>query len=340
MIRRTSTNVAGIALHPRAGHGSMGSRLPQRATPAVAQYAADCTPNIAGTGNNNNAIATGPKQAKKARTPRPRTLRRSFNAHSPGDQSMATQKSAEHQTQARAKALAGDGTAVRDRVRELSVGAFRDRNLTLSDLPKLVHEVLEGAAQAVDESIPKSSRSVLRGVFDGLSEGVHAIASAGSTSVSDIRGRAPAATGRNMSHAAARIRAANDEFLGAVKSFAGKTSKQVREELDTLVARAERTKPKVVESARKAARAADGRLIELSGETADAGVHVVRRAAGALAMGASGFLEGVARAITPKGRPTPETPAKKSTGRPPRTAKKKTAKKSSKKARPSKRRTT
>ena len=66
----------------------------------------------------------------------------------------------------------------------------------------------------MDESIPKSSRSVLRGVFDGLSEGVHAIASAGSAAVSDVRGRAPAAAGRNMSHATTRIRAANDEFPG------------------------------------------------------------------------------------------------------------------------------
>ncbi len=216
---------------------------------------------------------------------------------------MATKTTTTQTTKARAKEVAS-GTAVRDRVRELSVGAFRDRKLSLSDLPKLVHEVLHGAAQAVDESIPKSNRNVLREVFDGLSEGVHAIASAGSASVGEIRGRAPAETSKNASHAAARIRAANDDFLGAVKSFAGQTSKQVRVELDSLVARAERTRPKVADSAKKAAKAADGRLNELSGEAADAGVRVVRRAAGALAMGAGGFLEGLAEAIAPKDRQT------------------------------------
>ena len=248
---------------------------------------------------------------------------------------MASKTTTKQHTSVRAREVASGGTAVRDRVRELSVGAFRDRKLSMSDVPKLVHEVLHGAAQAVDESIPKSNRNVLREVFDGLSEGVHAIASAGSTSASELRGRAPAATGKNASHAAARIRAANDEFLGAVKSFAGQTSKQVREELDTLVARAERTRPKVADSAKKAAKAADGRLIELSAEAADAGVRVVRRAAGALAMGAGGFLEGLAEAISPKNRRAgTKKPASAAAPR----AKKKASKKASRASTASKRR--
>lgn len=243
---------------------------------------------------------------------------------------MATKQSTTRHTKARAKEVAQGGTAVRDRVRELSVGVLRDRKLSPGDVPKLVKEVLEGAVEGVDSSIPKSSRSVLREVFDGLSEGVHAIASAGSAAASDVRERGRAITGKNVPDAAKRIRAANDEFLGAVKAFAGKTSKQVREELDALVARAEKTGPKVAGSARKVADAADGRLIELSGETARAGVRVARLAAGALAMGAGGFLEGLAEAITPKGPAT--AAAKQTRSIPTRTTKKKAAKPAAKKA--------
>ncbi len=183
---------------------------------------------------------------------------------------MAAKKTSAHHTKARAKEVAG-GAAVRDRVRELSVRTFRDHKLSLDDLSKLVHDVLEGAVEGVDESIPGSGRNVLREVFDGLSEGVHAIASAGSAAASDVSDRGQAIAGKNATDAAKRIRAANEEFLGAVKSFAGKTSKEVREELDSLVSRAERTAPKVAGSVRKAADAADGRLVELSGETARAG---------------------------------------------------------------------
>lgn len=246
---------------------------------------------------------------------------------------MAPKKSASHHTKARAKEVARRGTAVRDRVRALSVRAFRDRKLSLGDLPKLVHEVLEGAAESVDWSIPTSSRNVLREVFDGLSDGVHAIASAGSATVIEARQLGQAITGKNVSGATKRVRAANDEFLGAVKSFAGKTSKQVRKELDALVARAERTGPKVVDSAREAVKAADGHLLELSDETARAGVRVIRHAAGVLAMSAGGLLEGLAEAVTPTSQPTT---AKKSKVALVRTAKKKRAKKAAKKKDPSK----
>jgi hypothetical protein len=205
----------------------------------------------------------------------------------------------------------------------------------MRDVSKLVHEVLEGAVEGVDASIPASSRNVLREVFDGLSEGVHAVASAGTAAVSDVRQRGRAIAGKDLPNAAKRVRAANEEFLGAVRTFAGKASNQVREELDALVSRAERTGPKIRDSARKAARAADGRLVELSGETARAGVRVVRRGAGALAMGASGFLEGLGEAITPRARPAP---AKHAKAAPARTARKGAPAKTAKKKARSKRR--
>lgn len=217
---------------------------------------------------------------------------------------MTAKKADTTQTKARAKKAAA-GAAVRDRVRELSVSAFRDRKLSLHDLSKFVNEVLAGAVETVDQSIPASSKNVLREVFNGLSEGVHAISAAGSAVVSDARKRGEAISGRSVSTAAKHMSEANAEFLGAVKRFAGKTSKQAREELSALVAQAEKLGPKVAGSAQKAAKASKGRLVELSGETAKAGVRVVRRTAGGMAMAAGGFLEGLAEAITPK-------PAKKS----------------------------
>ncbi|MCE9606049.1 MAG: hypothetical protein K8U03_14225 [Planctomycetia bacterium] len=149
---------------------------------------------------------------------------------------MVTKKTGARHTKAGAKEAA-EGAAVRDRVRALSIAAFRDRKLSLSDVPKLVQEVLEGAVETVDKSIPASSRNVLREVFDGLSDGVKAIASAGSATVDDVRQRGRAIPGRNVSVATKRMLAADADFLGAVKKYAGKASKEVRQELEALVAR-------------------------------------------------------------------------------------------------------
>jgi hypothetical protein len=212
---------------------------------------------------------------------------------------MATTKSGSHHTKNRAKTAAA-GTAVRDRVHELTVAAFRDRSLALNDISKVVQEVLEGATDAVEKSIPSSQRNVLREVFDGLSEGVRSIATAGSAVMKESRDRGRALTGKNVSVAMKRVREANADFLGAVERFAGKASKAIGKELDTLVIQAKKTQPKVAGSVRKVTQAADGRLIELAGETARASVRVARRAVGGLAMGAGGLLEGLAEAVTPK----------------------------------------
>ena len=216
---------------------------------------------------------------------------------------MAAKSAGMHRTKAKAKEAAA-GAGVRDRIRDLSVAAFRDHKLTVRDISKLANEVLDGAVQSIDKSIPQSSRNVLREVFDGLSEGVHTIASAGSLAVREVRTQGQAIAGKNMSTVSKRVRTANSDFLSAVKNFAKKTSKGVGTELNALVARAERTVPKVAKSLRKSFDAADGRLVELAGESARAGVRVVRRAAGGLAMGAGGLMEGLAETITPKTRAT------------------------------------
>jgi hypothetical protein len=232
---------------------------------------------------------------------------------------MTTKRANKKNTKSRANAPA-DGAGVRKRFRDLSLKEFRDRKLSLTDLPTLVNEVLERAVNEVDSSIPKSRGNVLREVFDGLAEGVDAIASAGSAAAGGVRKRTQAIASPDATR---RVRAANREFLDSVKSFAHRTSGHVRDELDALVARAERTGPKVAGSARKVANAADGRLIELSGEAASAGVRAARRAASALAMGASGLFEGLAGSMAPRTMPKPSKSA-------PRAAKKKAKKKATK----------
>lgn len=222
---------------------------------------------------------------------------------------MTTKHTSSHHTKSHAKQVTSDGKAVRDRVRELTVAAFRDRELSMKDVPKLVGEVLEGAVQGLDASIPKTHNSVLREVFDGLGEGVHTIANAGSAVAAEVASRGHTIATKTAS-TAKHIHAARSEFLGAVKSFARKASKQVGEELHSLAARAEGTGPKLADSARKIKDATSGRMKELSSETAKAGVSAARRAAGALAMGAGGFFEGIADAVSPKSKVTTAKPTK------------------------------
>jgi hypothetical protein len=222
---------------------------------------------------------------------------------------------------------------VRDHIRKLSIAAFRDHRLSFKDISKLVTEVLEGAVESIDKSIPASRRNVLREVFDGLSEGVHTIASAGNRAIDEVR-KGQVVASKNIKVVAKRVRDANADLLKAVGNFARKTSRDVRTELDTLVAGAERTAPKIVKAGRKAVKATDGRMMELGSETARAGVRVVRRSVAGIAMGAGGLMEGLAEVVAPRRQPAASRKSKSTRTSTPRA---KTAKTSSKKKSPRRR---
>jgi hypothetical protein len=218
--------------------------------------------------------------------------------------------------------VASHGVRVRDRVKDLTVRALQDRTLRRGEVSGLVDEVLEGASDGLEASIPASRTSVLRQVFEGLSDAVGEAASAGAGAARELRRRGETIARREVPAAARRVRAANEEFLSAAGRFASRLTGEAREELESLVRRARRSGSAVGASARDAAAAADGRLLELTGEAVRAGVGVVRRAAGGLAMAAGGLLEGLAEVATPKAPrrarvASKRKPAKKSAGRKP-----------------------
>lgn len=196
-----------------------------------------------------------------------------------------------------------DGEKIRERVRDATAQAIRDRKLTFRQLSGLVEEVLEGAAEGVKEAMPKSPSSVMRQVVEGLSDAVAAVASAGAGAARSAKERGAEFAKRVAPAASEHLHAANEELFKAVGAFAKKTSGEVRAELDDLVDRARRAAPKVRAGAKDALDATEGRFLELTGEAARVGVTVARRAVGNLALAASGLMEGLAEAISPKSRP-------------------------------------
>ncbi len=214
-----------------------------------------------------------------------------------------------------ARVVAGSGVRVRDRVKDLTVRALRERRVRRGEVSKLVHEVLDGASKGLDASIPSSHRSVLRRVFEGLSDAVGEAASAGTGAARDLRRRGAAIAKREVPAAARRVRAANEEFLHTAGLFARRLSGEAREELESLVRRSRRAGAAVGTSAREVAHAADGRLLELTGETARAGFAAVRRAASGIAMAAGGLLEGLAEVAAP-GRPGASARARRRSTKP------------------------
>lgn len=212
-------------------------------------------------------------------------------------------------TKSSSKKAAAPG--VREHARDLTIRMFRDKKFGRKDLSKVVGSVLHDAVEGVRDAAPKSQKSVLREVFGGLSDAVTITAHAGIGVAHDVKARGEKVIKHDAASAAKRVEQARGDFLSAVSSFSRKLTGEVREEFTDLVAKARRTAPKVSAATLQAAKAADGRLVELGGETVRAGAKVARKTIGGVMMAAGGLLEGLAESIDPK-RKAPSAPAKKS----------------------------
>jgi len=211
----------------------------------------------------------------------------------------------------------------RQRIRNMAVSAMRDRDLSASDIRKLVHDSLSGAAKTINHEVPAARRKAMRDAFEGLRDAFSAVAAAGTNTGKSAKRRGKDLADHALPTAKRKIIAANDDFLGAVSSFAKKTSSELGEELEALVRRARKAGRTVASSASTAGKVAAKNAGPMASDASRASWSLARKAAEQVTLAASGILEGISMLLAP--RKMNEEAAK------PRTARK-SAKKSRKNA--------
>lgn len=213
---------------------------------------------------------------------------------------MTTRRPSVRTTRDQARRVARRGVRVRDRVRTLTVRALRDRDLRRGDISGVVDDVFRGASDGLDGGRGADRRGVLRQVFQGLSDAVGSLASAGADTARGLARRGATIAERDVPEAARRVSAASAELMDATGAFARRASGEVRDELEGLVRRSQRSGTR---------SRSNERLLEDAGDAARAGFAAARRAAGGLAMAAGGFFEGLAEVAMPRpGRPHADRP--------------------------------
>lgn len=231
-----------------------------------------------------------------------------------------------------AKATAREGTDVRDRISRLTTDALRDRKLKLRDLPALASEVMDGAVEGVKEAMPESRTSVLRQVVEGLGDAYEAAAGAAASTARSTRRRGSEFIEKDVRSVAHDLRGVQRDVFDAVSGFGHRLSDELARELKSVVSTVRRARVGAAPGVRSAASAADGRLVELTGEVATTGVRIARRAAGTAMSAASGLLDGLAASVAPKpARPAKPAPKRKRAAKTAKKAGKATGKKAAKK---------
>ena len=160
-----------------------------------------------------------------------------------------------HSKAGRAAKSAVSGGNVRKRVHDLTLRAVRDNDLSISELPGLAKEVVQGAASGLDNSVSKSERSVLRQVVNGLTDAVAAAARATRATAAVAGERGATFVKRDVRRTAKDFRKLEDEVLKSLHLAGRSLTGAAKVELNTIVDEARRAGTKISAAAETAREA-------------------------------------------------------------------------------------
>lgn len=189
---------------------------------------------------------------------------------------------------------------MREQVRQLTLKALRDRDMTLRDVPQLAQHFIEGAAAGLNSAVPASSRNVLRQVVDGLTDAAEAIVHSTKSVVVSSASRGAKFAKHDAARTVKDLRTIEDEFVAALARAAKSLKGASKDELETIVRHSRRAGTRIKPAAQSVLKAADGHLMELGKEATSASTRAARSAVSTVLQGASGFLQGLGEAVEKK----------------------------------------
>ena len=186
---------------------------------------------------------------------------------------------------------------LRKRIRDLTKAAIVERKLPIESLSSLTGDTIQGAAEALSDAIPTSRQSAMRQVLDGLADAYAGMADATRAGLEEARTRGTRLNrteAKRLRHALATL---EQSFLDATLGSAQRLSVQARLDLATVLTQMRGHGTTITPAAKRAIEAAERHWPELMQETVKLGAVVAKSAATGFLMGASGFLEGMAKAL-------------------------------------------
>ena len=195
-----------------------------------------------------------------------------------------------------------DGVNIHDRVHDLTLRALRSRRFDRHAIREVVSAVSSGMARGA-EARPGEFRQALADAFRGLDAALTQSAEASRQALGQL-----VATGKDLSdndirRALADLKALEEDFLATAGQAAEAASAKVRPELRQLVHTARTTGTATGKAVAKTMAEFAQRFSVASIDLALAGLEVATEVGNRFAQLASGFLSGIADALSPPGKP-------------------------------------
>lgn len=243
------------------------------------------------------------KSSKKASTKRPSAMKSHARKTTSRKPAVSKTKSRSGGGGAGGGGGVSGGGDMRQRVHLLTLKAVRDGELTLRDIPKLAREVIEEAAAGLNKAVPQSSRNVLRQVVDGLTDAAAATAHSTRAAVTSMASRGSEFIKKDAVRTVKDLRELEGNFLTALEKASKSLKGAAKDEMEAIIRNARRAGTRIKPAAESTVKAVDGHLVDLTKETAKAGVRATRSAVSGMLHATSGLLQGLGDAVSESKKP-------------------------------------
>jgi hypothetical protein len=132
------------------------------------------------------------------------------------------------------------GTDIREKVQELTLGALQGRRFDRHSIREVVRAVTEGAVKGTGSNRAQM-REAMSDVLQGLDQAVRVSAKAGHVALTELTATGRAFSDNDLKTALSSLRKIEDDFLGTVKQVADAANAQVRPELREALREAQKT---------------------------------------------------------------------------------------------------
>ena len=122
------------------------------------------------------------------------------------------------------------GADIREKVRELTLGALQGRRFDRHSIREVVRAVTEGAVQGTGSNRAQM-REAMSEVLQGLDQALRVSTEAGRVALKELTATGRSFSDQDLKAALSNLRKIEDDFLGTVKQVADAANGQVRPEL-------------------------------------------------------------------------------------------------------------
>lgn len=195
-----------------------------------------------------------------------------------------------------AQAAVSDGQDIRERVRDLTLNALKQRKLEASEVKNIVQALTEGITLGLGKRT-QDSKQALSQAFSGLDAALVKSAEATKLALQQLTEREHDFSKQDLKAALDNLKKVEQDFLDTVSEVAKKSSGSVKAELDELLTHARRTGTDTGRQVSSTLAEFAQQMQGVAHDSKAAGSGAVHKLSSRFTQVAAGILEGIAQAL-------------------------------------------